>query len=77
MLESRELLCFSNDSVASMNRRASSVFEHLKNANPGISEETLSAMMDKYEGRHRHDRGDEKIRTQAVRPETYELQLEL
>lgn len=45
MFKNQELLCFSNDSVTSMNRRASSVFEYLKNANPGISEETLSAMM--------------------------------
>lgn len=45
MFKNQELLCFSNDSVTSMNRRASSVFEYLKNANPGVSEETLSAMM--------------------------------
>lgn len=45
MFKNQELFCFSNDSVTSMNRRASSVFEYLKNANPGISEETLSAMM--------------------------------
>lgn len=44
MFKDQELFCFSNDSVTDINRRASSVFEYLKNANPGISEEALSAM---------------------------------
>ena len=41
----QEILCFSNDNVTSINRRASAVFDYLKNANPGVSEEALAARM--------------------------------
>ena len=59
MFKNQELFCFSNDSVTSMNRRASSVFEYLKNANPGISEETLSTMMGYPLGAMQQSKGTE------------------
>ena len=41
----QEILCFSNDNVTGINRRASAVFDYLKKANPGVSEEALAARM--------------------------------
>ena len=38
----QEILCFSNDNVTGINRRASAVFDYLKKANPGVYEDNSS-----------------------------------
>lgn len=43
--KNQEILCFSNDNITGINRRASAVFEYLKNANPKLEPDKISAMM--------------------------------
>lgn len=41
----QELLCFSDATTTSINRRALNIFEYLKNANPGLPGENIAKMM--------------------------------
>ena len=38
-------ICLSDDTSTSINRQASTLFEYLKKANPGLSDETVASQM--------------------------------
>lgn len=42
---SQEVLCFSDDTVTGINRRASAVFDYLKNAYPDMTEDEIADLM--------------------------------
>lgn len=45
MFKNQEILCYSNDAIASINRRALALYEYIRNANPGLSEDKAAALL--------------------------------
>lgn len=45
MFKNQEILCYSNDAIASINRRALALYEYIRNANPSLNEDEAAALL--------------------------------
>lgn len=45
MFKNQEILCYSNDAIASINRRALALYDYIRNANPTLNEDEAAALL--------------------------------